>query len=97
MSKSMVKKKRLMTTMNISSHQKHRRGQRSYTMTETELQFEIECHVATIPWNYVLILTAYIISVNSVAFHSIHKSNTNFLLVCCYQRSSLRHLSFSNC
>ncbi|MDQ6865382.1 MAG: hypothetical protein M3044_16340, partial [Thermoproteota archaeon] len=33
----------LLVAMNISSHQKHRKGQGSYTMTQTELQFEIEC------------------------------------------------------
>jgi hypothetical protein len=42
MSKNMVKSKGMLTAMNISSHQKRRKGQNSYTRTETELQFEIE-------------------------------------------------------
>src|SRR6266487_2402329 len=37
------KEERILTTMNISGHQKRRNGQNSYTRTETELQFEIEC------------------------------------------------------
>ena len=32
--------------------------------------------VVTIPWNYLLILAAYIISANIVVFYSIHKSHT---------------------
>jgi len=39
----MVKRKGMLTPMNILTHQRRRKGQNSYNMTETELQFEIEC------------------------------------------------------
>jgi hypothetical protein len=43
MSENMVKRKGMLTAMNILSHQKSRKGQSGYIRPETELQFEIEC------------------------------------------------------